>query len=76
MIDAFVSEGWHWTYGILRRPDQDQPYGYCYEMPDGDLVYTPRVHHHKQAHFTCLQDGKTNEKYLTLLPSGTDWNSV
>ena len=76
MPDYFVSDGWHWTYGVLRRVDQDQPYGYCYEMPDGDLIFTPRIHHHKQAYFTCLEDAKTGEKYLTLIPSKVAGRSV
>jgi hypothetical protein len=76
MTDYFVSDGWHWSYGILRRSDLDQPYGYCYEMPDGDQVFTPRIHHHKQAFFTCLEDAKTGEKYLTLIPSEVKGDSV
>lgn len=66
--DDLISHGSHWTYGILRRREEDQPFGYCYEMPDGDLVYTPRPCHKNRADFICMKDAKTGEKYLTLMP--------
>jgi hypothetical protein len=66
--DDPVSSGPHWTYGILRRREQDEPFGYCYEMPDGDLVYSPRPCHKNKAIFLCLRDAETGERYLTLHP--------
>mgnify|MGYP003349911914 CR=1 FL=1 len=43
--DHLVCLAWHWSVGMLRRPELDEEYGFCYEMPDGDLVYTiePRL---------------------------------
>lgn len=62
--DTVISTGWHWTYGWLRRREEDKPYGFCYEDGDGDLVYTPSPIHRDKVYLECRQDAETGEKYL------------
>ncbi len=72
--DKLISIGWHWNYGFLRRSDMDNRDGYkgfCYEYPDGDMIYTERGDHATVAFFNEWLDGETNEKYLTLDPRST-----
>lgn len=64
--DTLIKSGWHWSFGWLRRKDQDCEHGYCYEEPDGDLVWSARSDHKKIAFLDCMQDHKTGEKYLCL----------
>lgn len=66
MLDELVSSGWHWQYGWLRRPDRDDVQGYCYEEPDGDLVFSPSLRHRKAMRLACWRDAKTGEKYLAM----------
>lgn len=66
MEDVLISKGWHWSYGWLRRPDEDNEDGYCYEDGDGDLIYTMRRDHHTACYLECYQDVFTGERYLTL----------
>lgn len=63
-MDELVSSGWHWSYGWLRCPDEDNDTGYCYEEPDGDMVFTPRKDHQVACYLECRIDRKTGEKYL------------
>jgi hypothetical protein len=43
---SYQSTGPHWTYGWLRRPELDTAVdGYCYEAPDGELVYSQQHDH-------------------------------
>ena len=72
--DRLISIGWHWNYGFLRRPEMDAKDGYagfCYESPDGDMIYTERGDHETICFFNEWLDGETNEKYLTLDPRET-----
>lgn len=72
--DRLISIGWHWNYGFLRRPEMDAKDGYsgfCYESPDGDMIYTERGDHDKICFFNEWLDGETHEKYLTLDPRPT-----
>lgn len=62
--DRPISNGWHWTYGWLRRREEDRPYGYCYEDGDGDLIYTNNPRHRDKVYLECRQDAKTGEKYV------------
>lgn len=62
--DTVISTGWHWTYGWLRRREEDKPYGFCYEDGDGDLIYTPSPIHRDKLYLECRQDTETGEKYL------------
>lgn len=64
MEDKYIKSGWHWSFGWLRRKDQDCEHGYCYEEPDGDLIWSGRSDHKKVAFLDCRQDNKTGEKYL------------
>lgn len=66
MSDKPLSTGWHWQYGWLRRPEMDDANGYCYEEPDGDLVYTRALRHRKAVRLACWLDEKTGEKYLAI----------
>jgi hypothetical protein len=64
MEDEPISNGWHWTYGWLRRREEDQPYGYCYEDGDGDLIFTNNPRHRDRVYLECRQDLATGEKYI------------
>ena len=64
MQDKLISHGWHFTYGWLRRREEDRSYGFCYEDGDGDLVYTPNPRHRDRVYLECRQDAETGEKYL------------
>ncbi len=64
MKDKVISRGWHWTYGWLRRKDEDRAYGFCYEEADGDLIYTANPRHRDKVYLECREDSKTGERYL------------
>jgi hypothetical protein len=66
MSDKIVCSGWHWSFGWLRRPELDQDGMFAYEDGDGDLVFSKEAHHQHGLYLACLQDSKTNEKYLTI----------
>lgn len=66
MPDKLLKSGWHWQFGWLRRPEEDCEYGYCYEAPDGDLVYSSRMDHRIALYLDCREDTFTGEKYLCL----------
>ena len=45
-MKPYQSCGAHWTYGWLRRPELDNcDEGYCYEAPDGTLVFSSQEDH-------------------------------
>jgi len=72
--DRLLSIGWHWNYGFLRRRELDNKdgyRGYCYEYPDGDMIYTEREDHATVAFFNEWMDADRGEKYLTLDPRPT-----
>lgn len=72
--DRLISIGWHWNYGFLRRSELDNQGGYrgfCYEAPDGDMIYTERGDHDTICFFNEWLDGETHEKYLTIDPRPT-----
>ena len=56
--------GFHHTFGGLRRREKDSRDGYCYEAPDGDLIYSAMFHHDKQMLLYELVDAETGEHYL------------
>lgn len=68
MTDLIVRHGWHWTFGWLRRPDMDQDNMYCYEQPDGGLVYSKRREHKHQMYLDCRRDDDAEEDYLCISP--------
>ena len=63
--DKRISVGWHWTYGWLRRPECDEPFGYAYEEPDGDLVFIGDVKAKKRVMLQCCED-QFGERYICL----------
>lgn len=72
--DSLIRHGWHWNFGFLRRPERDNEEGYrgfCYEAPDGDMIYTERSDHETICFLNEWLDGDTGEKYLTLDPRPT-----
>ena len=66
MPDTLISTGWHWQYGWMRRPEMDDANGYCYEEPDGDLVYTHLLRHRKAMRLSCWRDADSGERYLAI----------
>lgn len=58
--DKIIKIVWHWQIGWLRRPEMDDENGYCYEEPDGDLVYTRDNRHKKVVRLVVWRqpDGK------------------
>lgn len=71
MTHRLITSGWHYTFGWLRRPELDDANGYCYEEPDGDLIFTARISHQVRAYLDCWEDTRTGERYLafTRLPT-------
>jgi len=65
--DVVVSEGWHWTYGWMRRPDLDVVYtGYAYEDGDGTImIFKDRIHR-KHVYLMCCKDQESGELYLRV----------
>lgn len=63
--DKRISVGWHWTYGWLRRPECDEPFGYAYEEPDGDLVFIGDVKAKNRVMLQCCED-QFGERYICL----------
>lgn len=63
--DTMIDTIWHWQAGWLRRPEMDDENGYCYEEPDGDLVYTPNKLHRKHLRL-CIWETPTGQRYLAL----------
>lgn len=61
--DKLVSTGWHYTYGWLRRPEMDGGNGYCYEEPDGNLVYSAHRQHKTMCRLEQYRRNFTGEKY-------------
>jgi hypothetical protein len=71
MTDLIKRHGWHWSFGILRRPEMDltKPVvAYCYENPDGDLIYSQRKEHKYQMYMDSRVDEDTGEEYSCLAP--------
>jgi len=64
MDDKVISHGWHFTYGWLRRREEDRAYGFCYEDGDGDLIYTANPLHRDRLYLECREDVSTGERYL------------
>jgi len=69
MADRFVSSGWHYTYGWLRRPELDTNGWHCYEDGDGDLYLTDYPGSEKLLLLECRADIKTKERYLCFSKS-------
>ena len=63
--DKRISVGWHWTYGWLRRPEEDNEDGFAYEDPEGDMIYVQSLGAIKQLMLECRED-KDGVRYLCL----------
>ena len=63
-LPKIVRCGFHHTFGWLRRPELDNRDGYCYEAPDGDLIYSAMFHHDKGMVLYEMIDAETGEHYL------------
>jgi hypothetical protein len=68
MTDKLVKHGWHWSFGWLRRPEMDQNNMYCYEEPDGDLVFVRKREHRVQLYLDCRHDEEVSENYTCIAP--------
>jgi len=66
MTDKLISTGWHYQYGWMRRPELDDANGYCYEEPDGSLVFSQHLRHRKALRLACMFDVEAQENYLTI----------
>ena len=64
--DTVLRSGWHWEFGWLRRKDLDDAHGYCYEEPDGDLVYFADRINSNMVYLDERLDPVTGEAYLCL----------
>jgi len=75
MTDRLLKHGWHWTFGWLRRPEMDQDGMYCYEEPNGDLIFSKRAEHRVQLYLDCRYDEEVQEPYTCLarLPRRTSY---
>ena len=62
----YLYSDWHWTFGWLRRPDRDETYGYCYEEPDGDLIYFADHIAKDSVFLDVMADLSTGDRYLCL----------
>jgi hypothetical protein len=63
--DMVIRIVWHWQIGWLRRPEMDDDNGYCYEEPDGDLVYTRDKRHRKNVQLVIWRQ-PNGETYTTF----------
>lgn len=65
--DEILSIGPHWQFGWLRRMELDTDEdGFCYEHPDGDLIYSAAPNHEYMLMLHCCRDSVTGEKYVRL----------
>jgi hypothetical protein len=69
--DEWISHGWHWSYGFLRRRDLDDERGFCYEEPDGDFMWSKRREHHTAMFLEQWRDRETGKTYLIDHPATT-----
>lgn len=63
--DEILAMGPHWRFGWLRRWELDTDEdGFCYEHPDGDLIYSAAPEHENMIMLHCCRDLQTGEKYV------------
>lgn len=65
MNGSILRQGWHDTFGWLRRRDEDHPYGFCYEKPDGELLYSGDPLHRDRALVALIKDD-SGKAYITF----------
>ena len=60
-----LAQGWHHTFGWLRRRDLDKQHaGYVYEMPDGMLAVSKERRHRHGMYLGSWKDEQTGEIYI------------
>lgn len=65
--DEILAIGPHWRFAWLRRWELDtEEDGFCYEHPDGDLIYSKDPSHEQIMMLHCCRDATTGEKYVRL----------
>jgi hypothetical protein len=64
MKHRVVRCGYHYSFGWLRRPESDGDEGYCYEAPDGDLIYSGVNDHREEMYLYEIIDRQTGDHYL------------
>lgn len=64
--DKVVCRGWHDTFGWLRRREHDEPYGFCYETPDGEQMYSRDPQHRDKAMLARYRDLATGKHYTSF----------
>lgn len=65
-IERVISTGWHWNYGWLRVPEKDEEYGFAYEQPCGEIVYSSYPFHRNRCKLECREIVETGEQYICL----------
>lgn len=77
--DRQISNGFHWSFGWQRRFALDTAEGFCYEHPDGSLIFSRDPRHRICAHLTHWHDAETGESYSAFsahpvaTPSAVRW---
>jgi len=64
--DKLISTGWHFSYGWMRRSDMDGGNGYCYEEPNGKLVYSTSRRHKTMMRLERYEDKNTGYRYTVF----------
>ena len=50
-----LKSGWHWSFGMLRRPELDTPTHHAYEEPCGRIMMTLDPDHRDQMHLDLVK---------------------
>lgn len=66
-----ISNGWHWSYGWLRRDDLDDHRGFCYEKPNGEMVFSLRRDHRLLCRLECRIDRTTGKTDIQMSKGAT-----
>jgi len=73
----FRDRGWHWQFGWLRRSElDDEELGFCYEHPDGDLIYSTSDDHNIAMSLEKWYDPVADEEYLRLAKTTAPWSKL
>ena len=64
--NKIVSRGWHDSFGWLRRPEYDEPFGFCYETPDGERILSGDPRHRDRAFLARFIDRNTGKPYVSF----------
>lgn len=63
-----LKSGWHWSFGMLRRPELDTPTHHAYEEPSGQIMMTRDPDHRDQMHLDLVAVGKENAQFRKSFP--------